>query len=147
MSNFAAIERIALPIAARNKPTPTPYSPLHRRATHLPHPLITTLSPLLSATLLPAQAQTPLALADIHCQPELEQTIRSLDTALFAAYNSCNLPAFSALVADDVEFYHDGGGLTLGRAASPTPSAGTSAALIDNQPPANSSPARSGSTP
>lgn len=88
----------------------------------MPHPLTTaTLSLLLSATLLPAQTQTqtpPIpALADIHSQPELEATIRSLDTALFAAYNACNLPAFSALLADDVEFYHDQGGLILGRAA------------------------------
>ncbi len=82
----------------------------------MPHPLIAaTLSLLLSATLLPAQ--TPPALDQIHSQPELEATIRSLDTALFAAYNACNLPAFSALLADDVEFYHDQGGLILGRAA------------------------------
>ncbi len=86
----------------------------------MPHPLITaTLSLLLSATLLPAQTQTPPipALADIHSQAVLDQTVLALDTALFTAYNTCNLPAFSALVADDVEFYHDHGGLTLGNAA------------------------------
>lgn len=60
----------------------------------MPHPFTAaTLSLLLSATLLPAQ--TPLALDHIHSQPELEATIHSLDTALFTAYNTCNLPAFS----------------------------------------------------
>ena len=86
----------------------------------MPHPLITAaLSLLLATTLLPAQNQTPSvpAFADIHSQAVLDQTIRSLDTALFTAYNTCNLPAFSALVADDVEFYHDHGGITLGNAA------------------------------
>lgn len=83
---------------------------------------ILTLSLALSAPTLPAQ--TPailppavLALDQIHTQPELEATIRALDTALFDAYNRCDLPRFSSLVADDVEFYHDQGGLTLGNAA------------------------------
>ena len=80
----------------------------------MPHALITAIL-LITATLLPAQA--PSLLDQIHSQRELEQTIRSLDTALFAAYNTCNLPAFASLLADDVEFYHDQGGLTLGRAA------------------------------
>ena len=86
----------------------------------MPHPLITaTLSLLLSATLLPSQTQNqtpPIpALTDIHSQAILDQTIQALDTALFTAYNTCNLPAFSALVADDVEFYHDHGGLPYRR--------------------------------
>ena len=115
----------------------------------MPHSLITaTLSLLLSATLLPAQTQTQLqtppipALADIHSQAVLDQTILALDTALFAADNTCNLPAFSTLFADDAEFYNDQGGFTLGRAAL-TDSVRKN---VCGQPPANSPPAPSAST-
>ena len=74
-----------------------------------------TLSLILSATNL--RAQTILPLDQIHNQAELDTTLHALDTALFDAYNRCDLPRFSALVADDVEFYHDQGGITLGNAA------------------------------
>jgi Domain of unknown function (DUF4440) len=40
---------------------------------------------------------------------------RKLDTDLFEAYNSCNLAALSNLFAQDAEFYHDKGGLMIGR--------------------------------
>ena len=33
----------------------------------------------------------------------------------FDAYNHCDLKTFDSLLADDVEFYHDQGGVTLGR--------------------------------
>lgn len=91
--------------------------------------LLTTaaLSLTLSApTLLRSQtpAQTPAILPptilpfdQIKSQAELDATIRALDAALFDAYNRCDLPKFSSLVADDVEFYHDQGGITLGNAA------------------------------
>lgn len=45
----------------------------------------------------------------------LEQ--QALDRALFDAYNRCELERFAALLAPDVEFYHDQGGLTRSRAA------------------------------
>ena len=48
---------------------------------------------------------------------ELERTVRALDAALFDAYNRCDLEAFGSYLDDDVEFYHDKGGVTLGRAA------------------------------
>lgn len=38
-----------------------------------------------------------------------------LDGQLFGAYNACNLAAFGNLLAPDVEFYHDKGGLMQGR--------------------------------
>lgn len=95
--------------------------------------LLTTaaLSLALSApTLLRAQtavqtpAQTPAVLPStilpfdqIKSQAELDSTIRALDAALFDVYNRCDLPRFSSLVAEDVEFYHDQGGITLGNAA------------------------------
>jgi hypothetical protein len=46
----------------------------------------------------------------------LFQTISSLDTQLFDAYNHCDLEKFRSLLADDIEFYHDLGGLMVGGA-------------------------------
>jgi len=62
-------------------------------------------------------AQTIQPLDDIKNQAELDKTIAALDTALFDAYNRCDLEKFASLVADDVEFYHDQGGVTLGKQA------------------------------
>ncbi len=76
-----------------------------------------TLSLLLSAPLIRAQTPAILPLDQIHSQPELEATIRTLDSAVFNAYNRCDLPKFSALFTEDVEFYHDQGGVTLGNTA------------------------------
>jgi hypothetical protein len=45
---------------------------------------------------------------------QLYTTVVRLDSTLFAAFNSCNLQAFSAHFTEDVEFYHDKGGLTNG---------------------------------
>ncbi len=77
--------------------------------------LLLALSPILSAQTTPPP--TILPLLQIHTQTQLTTTIQALDTALFDAYNRCDLPRFSALVADDVEFYHDHGGIPLGNAA------------------------------
>lgn len=64
-----------------------------------------------------AGAQTVPALENIKSQTELETTITTLDAALFAAYNQCDLEKFASFIAEDVEFYHDKGGVTLGREA------------------------------
>lgn len=45
---------------------------------------------------------------------ELFKTISDLDTALFDAYNKCDLGKFGAMLADDLEFYHDVTGLSKG---------------------------------
>jgi hypothetical protein len=42
--------------------------------------------------------------------------VAAFDSTLFAAYNTCDLPAFSKLFAPNVEFYHDQGGVTTSRA-------------------------------
>jgi hypothetical protein len=47
----------------------------------------------------------------------LFRKLASLDEALFRAYNTCDLDAFATFFAEDVEFYHDKGGLTRGRQA------------------------------
>jgi Domain of unknown function (DUF4440) len=63
------------------------------------------------------EAQTVPALDKIQNQEELNKAITALDAALFDAYNKCDLQKFGSLVDEDVEFYHDQGGVTLGRAA------------------------------
>lgn len=51
----------------------------------------------------------------INSQAELDKAITELDTELFDAYNHCDLPKFASLLDENVEFYHDQGGVTLGR--------------------------------
>jgi hypothetical protein len=63
------------------------------------------------------RAQTVPSLDEIHNQQELDRAITMLDAQLFDAYNTCNLEKFSSFIADDVEFYHDQGGVTLGNKA------------------------------
>ena len=63
-----------------------------------------------------AQEKVP-ALETIGNQAELDKAITELDRQLFEAYNHCDLKKFDSLLADDVEFYHDQGGVTLGHAA------------------------------
>jgi ketosteroid isomerase-like protein len=49
-------------------------------------------------------------------QPDpLFKTIQSLDTKLFDAYNHCDLNTLGAMVSDDLEFYHDQTGLSVGK--------------------------------
>jgi ketosteroid isomerase-like protein len=43
-------------------------------------------------------------------------TVKSLDAKLFDAYNHCDLETLGAMVSDDLEFYHDQTGLTVGKA-------------------------------
>lgn len=50
-------------------------------------------------------------------QPKLFVTMQTLDTQLFEAANHCNYAKLTALVDENLEFYHDQGGLTLGRQA------------------------------
>jgi hypothetical protein len=47
----------------------------------------------------------------------LFETIRTLDTQLFDAYDHCDMEKFGAFLADDLEFYNDAGGLTRRREA------------------------------
>jgi Domain of unknown function (DUF4440) len=51
----------------------------------------------------------------IQSQPELDKAVTALDAELFDAYNTCDLAKFSSLLDDNVEFYHDQGGVTLGK--------------------------------
>ena len=60
---------------------------------------------------LPLEAQPPTRET---APAELVRTIAALDSALFASYNRCELDTFASFWANDMEFYHDQTGLTLG---------------------------------
>ena len=65
---------------------------------------------LLTVSCMSADAQSV-------AQPDpLFTTIQSLDTKLFDAYNHCDLTTLAAMVSDDLEFYHDQTGLSVGKA-------------------------------
>jgi hypothetical protein len=49
--------------------------------------------------------------------PELYNKIASLDSALFHTFNTCDLEGFAAFFSEDIEFYHDKGGLTPSKQA------------------------------
>lgn len=66
------------------------------------------LASLLPLTVLAQDSPDP---PDRLSSAELERTLTALDAALFDAYNRCDLGAFRALLADDLEFYHDQGGV------------------------------------
>lgn len=73
--------------------------------------LLLSLTGLLAAR---ASAQAP-SLDSIKSQEDLDKAIAELDAALFDAYNRCDLEKFGSFFVEDVEFYHDQGGVTLGR--------------------------------
>jgi len=57
-----------------------------------------------------AQSAKPITAHDA-----LLRTMESLDSAVFDAYNRCDLEKFGGYFSPDIEFYHDKGGVTLGR--------------------------------
>ena len=81
----------------------------HMKSQPLPHVLL-----MMMVLLNPraSQAQTQSTTSD-----SLFQTVQSLDTKLFDAYNRCDLATISSLIAEDLEFYHDQTGLAVGRQA------------------------------
>jgi hypothetical protein len=55
------------------------------------------------------------ASAEAPATDPLFKTVAGLDTALFDAYNHCDLAKLGGMVSDDLEFYHDKTGLAIGR--------------------------------
>lgn len=49
--------------------------------------------------------------------PDFAAAVRERDAAFWRAYNACDTAAFRQFFTDDVEFYHDRAGLTLGLTA------------------------------
>jgi hypothetical protein len=59
-----------------------------------------------------ASAQTKQGLPP---SDDLYKTVAGLDAALFDAYNQCDLGKLGSMVVEDLEFYHDQTGLSVGR--------------------------------
>ena len=76
--------------------------------------LLLVFAVLVSAGRLPAQATDATARPDTTA---LYRQIAARDAALFDAFNRCDSTAIADFFTDDLEFYHDWGGLTAGRAA------------------------------
>lgn len=49
---------------------------------------------------------------------DLTRKITTLDAQFFTAYNTCDLATVSSFLAEDLEFYHDQSGLSIGRQAT-----------------------------
>lgn len=63
-----------------------------------------------------ALAATP-AWGEDAAAPDLDAHFAELDRQVFElGYNGCDLEVMAALTSEDLEFYHDIGGVTLGRA-------------------------------
>ena len=85
----------------------------------------TFLVTLLSATALAADDRQPAPAAPPVIPPtrpattpdDLFRAVALQDAALFDAYNRCDLEKFASLLDDDIEFYHDHGGVTRGSKA------------------------------
>lgn len=45
-----------------------------------------------------------------------EVEVRSFDERYWKAYNTCDVPALTQMHTDDLEFYHDAGGISTGKA-------------------------------
>jgi uncharacterized protein (TIGR02246 family) len=79
------------------------------------------LLPLLLCAACAGAAPPPMP-PGLHTRPastpdDLFRAIAAEDAALFDAYNRCDLEKFASFFVPDVEFYHDHGGVTLGRDA------------------------------
>ena len=70
------------------------------------------LLPLVVLFAVTVAAQSPPAAPS---PGELRAKIASLDAELFDAFNRCDLEKFKSFFVEDVEFYHDNDGLTVGR--------------------------------
>jgi ketosteroid isomerase-like protein len=71
---------------------------------------------MLLALLLPTLFTRPTHAQSHKESDALFKTVRSLDEKLFDAYNQCDLATLGTMVSDDLEFYHDQTGLTVGKA-------------------------------
>ena len=63
-----------------------------------------------------AGAQSVPALENLKSPEELNKAVASLDAALFDAFNHCEVEKFGTFFTDNVEFYHDRDGLSVGKA-------------------------------
>lgn len=66
---------------------------------------------LIILTGLSVKAQDNSIRKYIPSDPELYRQIEQMDQTFFDAYNQCNMKKQEAIYADDIEFFHDKGGL------------------------------------
>ena len=69
----------------------------------------------LTATLLTLSAAHAQGTDALPTGEALDRTIAALDTKVFDAFNTCDMKAFGDFFSEDVEFYHDKGGLQNSR--------------------------------
>jgi len=70
--------------------------------------LVTACSTARKGTVVSAASYLPVS-------QDLYDTILHLDSIFFDAYNNCKLENCSAMISDDIEFYHDKGGLSTSK--------------------------------
>ncbi|HEX7050832.1 MAG TPA: nuclear transport factor 2 family protein [Longimicrobiales bacterium] len=66
---------------------------------------------------IPARGVEAQSASDGGRPDSLYATIAALDSAMFEAYNRCELDRLATFFDDDLEFYHDQTGLSVGRDA------------------------------
>lgn len=81
-----------------------------------------TSATLIALTLCAAAAIAAEPPTGVHPRPattpeDLYRAVAAQDAALFDAYNRCDLKTFASLLDENVEFFHDQGGVTRGRDA------------------------------
>ena len=54
-------------------------------------------------------------IAQVSKDSNLYKEILATDTALFESYNTCDLETHASLISEDLEFYHDKGGLSTNK--------------------------------
>lgn len=75
-----------------------------------------TVALLMALIALPVASVAQDSDAKVTATPDaLFQTVSALDTKLFGAYNTCDLKTLGEMVSDDLEFYHDKTGLSVGK--------------------------------
>jgi len=82
---------------------------------HLPLPALAFLISILASFTASAQSQDSYIYKPKSI--ELYNTIVHMDSVYFNAYNSCDMSTQAAILADSIEFYHDGSGLQTSKQA------------------------------
>lgn len=62
-----------------------------------------------------AKAQTVIPKYERTVSKELYDSIVDVDSIFFEAYNNCKLDKIDSLISEDIEFYHDKGGLATSK--------------------------------
>ena len=56
-----------------------------------------------------------LSMAQVTKDSELYKSLKAMDEKYFTAYNNCDMETQADIIAEDVEFYHDQGGLSTSK--------------------------------